>query len=457
MSVLEDITEQNTNHVVIPYKPRDHFKPLHASPKRWKFVVAHRRAGKSVSEINEMIKRALQNTRQYPPPRYAYVGPSFAQTKDLIWGYLKHYTAVFKGMDGYRVSEGDLQVVLPNGAMINLYGGAAAYERMRGLYFDGIVLDEYPLLNPAVFSTVVRPCLADYRGWAIISGTSNGDDHFHELKKKNQNDPDWDFFIIPVTETNALHPDEVVEMTKDMTPEEYAREMLCSFDAPIEGAYYAEMMNKAQAEGRICSVPHDPNAPVITWWDLGISDDMPVWFVQRVGREIHVIDHLKVNGKSLSEVYKMITGTWVDPNTGEIPAKVKARQEYNFAAHVLPHDVKARELGTGKSRYEIMTDLAGQVPVLVAPSLSVEDGITAVRSILPICYFDKEKTEDGRSALRNYHRSKAGKPVHNWASHDADAFRMGAVSLNQTLGWMSSSNVVGIGSGRLRRKIRGLN
>ena len=193
--------------IVIPYIPRDHFIPLHKSEKRWKFVVAHRRAGKSVAEINETIRSALRNVREYPPPRYAYVGPSFAQTKDLIWGYAKHYTAPLSNEPGYRISEGDLQITLPNGAMLNLYGGAAAYERMRGLYFDGIVLDEFPMLNPSVFSTVVRPCLADYRGWAIISGTSNGDDHFHELKKKNQNDPTWDFHIIPVTETDALHPD----------------------------------------------------------------------------------------------------------------------------------------------------------------------------------------------------------------------------------------------------------
>lgn len=440
------------NVVTIPYVPRKHFIQLHASKKRWRFVVAHRRAGKSVAEINETIKRALENNREYPPPRYAYVGPSFAQTKDLIWGYAKHYTAALPNV---RISEGDLQLTLPNGALLNLYGGAAAYERMRGLYFDGIVLDEFPMLNPAVFSTVVRPCLADYRGWAIVSGTSNGDDHFHELKKKNQSDPTWDFFIIPVTETDALHPDEVIEMTKDMTPEEYAREMLCSFDAPIEGAYYADLMNKAEAEGRICDVPHDPAAPVFTWWDLGINDDMPVWFVQKVGRELHVIDYLEVTGKGIPEVMRMINGTWVDPNTGEIPENVKVRQKYNFGAHNPPHDIKARELGTGKSRYEVMTEHSGNVPVIIAPFLSVEDGIEAVRSIIPICYFDKKRTEQGRSAMRNYHKNKNGKPVHNWASHPADGFRTGAVSLNQTVGYISSTNVVSM-SGRLHRRIRGM-
>lgn len=449
------------NAIRIPYRPRRHFQALHRSTKRWKFVVAHRRAGKSVSCINEIIKRALENKREFPRPRYAYVGPSFAQTKDLIWGYLKHYAGVIPGTS---FSESELTCTLPNGATITLYGGAAAYERMRGLYFDGIVLDEFSLLNPSVFSTVVRPCLADYRGWAIISGTSNGDDHFHELKKKNSHDPTWDFFIIPVNETDALHPDEVQEMTKDMTPEEYAREMLCSFDAPVEGAYYAHMMNAAELEGRVTGVPYDPAAPVFTWWDLGIDDFTGVWFVQKCGGELHWIDYYETTNKSLAEIMQAIHGVWIDPfkpthlegeQKGNANMPYQPRQKYAFGAHVLPHDVKARELGTGKSRYEVLTGLTNGVPVIVAPSLSVEDGIEAVKTILPISYWDKERTEDGRAALRNYHRSKAGRPVHNWASHGADAARYGAVALNMTIGYISSSNVTTL-RGRLRRRIRGM-
>lgn len=448
-------TESTATRVIIPYVPRKHFRALHESEKRWKFVVAHRRCGKSVAAINEMIKKALTNTRTFPHPRYAYVGPSFAQTKDLIWGYLKHYTSVIPDV---KYSESDLTCTLPNGATISLYGGAAAFERMRGLYFDGIMLDEFPLLNPSVFSTVVRPCLADYRGWAIISGTSNGDDHFHELKKKNFLDPSWDFFVIPVTETDALHPDEVAEMTKDMTPEEYAREMLCSFDAPVEGAYYADLMNQAEAAGRITGVPYDPTQPVVTWWDLGIDDYMAIWFVQKCGGEIHAIDYEEFTGKGLEDALKLIKGTWVDPIKGEIPERIKHRQKYTFGTHVPPHDIKAREIGTGKSRYEVLIGLLPESePVFIAPSLSVEDGIQAVRSTIPLVYFDKVKTEQGRSALRNYHRTKAGKPKHNWASHASDSFRYGSISISQVMGYLTSNNVISIRSAKaLRKKIRGV-
>lgn len=420
--------------ITIPYVPRKHFLGLHRSTKRWKLVVAHRRAGKSVAEINEEIKQALTNPRAYPPPRYAYIGPTFAQTKDLIWEYLKHYTGVLPGVS---YSESDLQCTLPNGALINLYGGSSAYERMRGLYFDGVVMDEFPLLNPNVLSTVVRPCLADYRGWAIVSGTSNGDDHFHELKKKWERDEDCDIFIIPVTKTDALHPDEVIEMTKDMTADEFAREMLCSFAAPVEGAYYGDILNKLEAADRIMAVPYDPSTSVFTWWDLGIDDNTVIWFVQRVGRELHIIDHLSDTGKGL-----------------DFYAQALKAKGYTYALHILPHDIKARELGTGRSRFEVLMELLGDV--WPCPIHRVEDGIAATRTVLPLCYFDKEKTEAGRASLRNYHRGASGQPVHNWASHDADAFRVGSVSLNQVVGFISSSNVVSMRGGRLRRKIRGL-
>lgn len=426
------MSEVEAPKVIIPYTPRKHFLPIHASQKRFKFVVMHRRAGKSVGAINEMIKKALENTRKFPHPRYAYVGPSFDQTKDLIWGYLKTYAG---GIPGVKFSEGDLECTLPNGATIRLYGGAAAYERMRGLYFDGVMLDEFPLLNPVVFSTVVRPCLADYRGWAIVSGTSAGDDHFHELKKRAEKDPSWDVFVVPVTATDALHPDEVREMTQDMSAEEYAQEMLCSFDTPVVGAYYAEALNEIQLKKRITRVEWQRELGTITWWDLGIDDYMAIWFAQIAGKEIHVIDYLEDTGKGL-----------------EYYAKAIKDKPYIYRAHVLPHDIKARELGTGRSRYEVLSELLPDI--IVAPQHKVEDGITAARTILASCWFDETRTATGLSALRNYHKNpKTGKPVHNWASHAADAFRIGSISFNYIDGYMSASNVISMRGGlRVRRR-----
>ena len=139
-------------------------------------------------------------------------------------------------------------MIFPTGATIRLYGGGQAYERIRGIYLDGAVLDEYPLLNPRAWTSVVRPTLADYRGFAIISGTSNGDDHFHAVKLKAEDDAQWDVFDIKITDTgnDALSAEEIADLTRDMPADEYAREMLNAFDAPIEGAYYTEAMNALQ-------------------------------------------------------------------------------------------------------------------------------------------------------------------------------------------------------------------
>ena len=261
----------------IPYKPRPHFVPLHASDKRFMFVVAHRRAGKTVALVNHLIRAANLNPRPTPPPRYAYIGPSFDAAKDLVWGYLKHYTA---NIPGIRTMEGELSVTLPNQAQIRLYGGALAYERMRGIYLDGAVLDEYPLLHPNAFTSVVRPCLADYRGFAIVSGTAAGEDHFHALKFRAEEDPNWAIFDIPITATgdSALNPEEVQEMRQDMSPDEFAREMLCSFAAPVEGAYYQEAINSLQTQNRVTKVSPDLNtgSDQLGPWDAASAGDLVV-------------------------------------------------------------------------------------------------------------------------------------------------------------------------------------
>jgi hypothetical protein len=434
--MMEAVALPEVPVVTIPYRQRSYFRPLHSSNKRWIFAVAHRRAGKTVALCNQLIRKGLENSRPFPPPRYAYIGPSFAQAKDLVWGYMKHYTSTLPNV---RVVEGDLQVVLPNKAMINLYGGAAAYERMRGLYFDGVVADEYPLLNPSMMGSVVRPCLADYQGWAVISGTSNGDDHFHELKKRAELETDkWDLFSLPITATGeeALLREEVEEMRKDMTADEFAREMMCSFDAPVEGSYYGETLNEIQLAGHITGVPYDASASCFTMWDLGIDDDMFIWIAQRVGREIHVIDCIQNTGKGL-----------------EFYANALKAKPYFYSVHVLPPDIMARELGTGKSRYEILLTMLHDI--FVCPGHRVEDGIAAVRATLRMCFFDALKCDPGLSALKNYHRSPKGQPVHNWASHGSDAFRVGCVALNHIATYLgaSGSNVIPL-TGPLRRKLR---
>ena len=430
--------DEDDRSIIVPYRPRKHFRVLHASDKRWLFVCAHRRAGTTVALANQLIRAASMNDRRWPPPNYGYVGPSFEQAKDLVWGYLKQYT---ENIPGTRYLEGDLACILPNKARIKLYGGAAAYERMRGMYFDGIVLDEYPLLNPTVFSTVVRPCLADYHGFAIVSGTSAGDDHFDQLRLKVEDDPRWDMFIIPLSATgeDALSAEEARELTVDMSPEEYAREMECSFEAPMQGSYYGEILNRLATQGRIASVPADLSQPVITAWDLGIHDFTCIWFYQVCGRELHFIDYLQDSGKGL------------DFYAGEL-ARRAVKDGYRFRAHCLPHDVEARELSTGQSRRATLEGLV-DAPIITAPIASVEDGIAAARGLLGMSWFDAARCRKGLAMLRGYHKNKMGRPSHGPEpySHGADAYRTAACAFH-LVGGLTASRM----RGRLTRRIRGI-
>jgi phage terminase large subunit len=434
---VSDIIE---HEIEVAYRPRSFMKPLHASDKRWIFMCCHRRAGKTVGIANHLIRAASRNPRKWPPPRYGYVGPSFDQAKDLVWGYLKQYT---ESIPGVVHLEGELKTILPSGASIKLYGGAGAYQRMRGMYFDGIALDEFPLLEPTVFGTVVRPCLADYRGWAIVSGTSNGDDHFNALRLKAEEDPSrWDVLVIPLSATGeeALSHAEAEELVKDMTPEEYAREMECSFDAPVEGAYYAEILNNLATQGRICKVPIDLSQPVITAWDLGIHDYTCIWLYQVAGREVHFIDYIQDNNKDLGHY------------TDLLRLKAKAGG-YVFKAHCLPHDVEARELQTGQSRRAFLENEFDE-PIITAPMASPEDGIAASRGLMGVSWFDAVNCKKGLAMLRGYRKNKMGKPVHGPGphSHGADAYRTFATAFHLVGGYRSRR----LGGGALRRKIRGL-
>lgn len=397
------------------------------------FVVAHRRAGKTVALVNHLIRAATENPRRTPPPRYAYIGPSFDAAKDLTWGYLKQYT---EAIPGVRFSEGELTCTFRSGASVRLYGGALAYERMRGIYLDGAVLDEYPLLHPSAFTSVVRPCLADYRGFAIVSGTAAGEDHFHSLKLRAENDPTWDVFEIPITATgsSALKPEEVDEMRRDMAADEFAREMLCSFDAPLEGAYYQEAMNALATADRITNVPPDLNASVFTGWDLGIHDFQCIWLGQLAGREVHWIDYIEDKGKKLSYYAEEL-------------AKRADRGGFRYRAHLLPHDVEARELATGESRRAQLAALL-EDPIIPVPRHTPEDGIAATRGVLGMSWFDAIRCKRGLARLRSYRRGKTGTPVHDDASHGADAFRTACVGLPLISGLRAR--------GPLRRRIRGM-
>ena len=183
-----------------------------------------------------------------------------------------------------------------------------------------------------------------------------------------------------------------------------------------DGAYYAKFIPNDQ----IIDFKVEPNIPVDSYWDLGVSDSTCIWLVQQIGMEIRVVDCYENQGEGL-QFYINWLHDW------------RAKHQAVFGDHYAPHDIQVRELGTGKSRLETARKLG--IHFRVVRKLTIEDGIHAARAILPKCYFEKTNTKDGLQALRRYRKEFDEKkgiykphPLHDWSSHYADAFRYFAVA-----------------------------
>tara|TARA_R110000868_G_scaffold72156_3_gene210468 strand:- start:2900 stop:4216 length:1317 start_codon:yes stop_codon:yes gene_type:complete len=398
--------------IVIPYTPRAAFKPLHKRTQRWACVVAHRRAGKTVACVNELIKAALTDARD--GQLYAYVAPFYTQAKGVAWDYLKSFS---RPIPGIKVNEAELRIDYPNGNRVQLFGADNA-DRMRGLAFSGLVADEFGDWKPSVWGYVIRPALADRRGWAIIIGTPKGRNQFCTAFERARSDTDWLAMMLKASETGLLPPDEIAALQKELTEDAYRQEMECDFEAALLGAFYGKEMRQAMEQGRITEVTYDDAVPVYTAWDLGYKDDTAIWWYQVVRGEVHVLEYYAVSGADIATI-----------------AGVVASKPYRYGRHWLPHDARAKTLAAaGKSIVEQLGVHLGISTLAIVPDLSVQDGIQAVRQMLPRTWFD-EGCDEGLEALRQYQREfdedkKAFRqtPRHDWTSHPADAFRMLAIA-----------------------------
>jgi phage terminase large subunit len=396
--------------VVIPYTPRAQFVDFHARHERWACIVAHRRAGKTVACINELIKAALLCNK--PDPRFAYLAPYYTQAKDVAWNYLKKFSAVIPGVE---TNESELRVDFPNGGRVRLYG-ADNYDRMRGLYLDGVVLDEPADMDPRAWAEVVRPALSDRQGWATFIGTPKGRNGFHAIWENAGDDPAWFRAMLRASETGLVALSELEDARKAMTPEQYEQEYECSFDAAILGSYYGKDIAEAARQNRIREIAYDPEMPVHTAWDLGMGDSTAIWFFQVAPDGVRFIDHYENHSQPLGHY-----------------AGVLAAKPYKYADDWVPHDAKVRELGTGRTRVETLKSL-GRKPRLV-PDHKLMDGINAARVGFSRFWFDEVNCRLGLEALRQYRtefdeKTKAYKdnPKHDWTSHTADAFRYAAMA-----------------------------
>jgi len=407
------------NSVVIPYSPRPLQQAIHDELKRWSVVVCHRRFGKTVFAINHLLRDCLTSKKERP--RYAYLAPTYKQAKTIAWDYLQHYS---RPIPGIQINQSELRIDYPNGGRIQLFG-CDTPDALRGIYLDGCILDEYAQMPSSLFGEVLRPALSDRQGWALFIGTPKGKNAFYDLYDHARNDERWFTVVHKASDTGIVAEDELQDARGIMTDEEYEQEYECSWTAAIRGAVYGKEMAAALRDDRIGFIPIEPSIPVHTFWDLGISDSMSIWFVQAVGKEIRFVNYYEHTGEGMAHYINHLD-------------QFKRDHGITYGEHFAPHDIEVRELSTGKSRRD--TALQMGIAFRVVQQHKVADGIEATRRLFSRFWFDERRCRHGIECISQYryeYDEKKGvfrdNPLHDWASHCADSLRQLAMGWQEVL------------------------
>lgn len=407
--------------ITVPFnfQPREYQKAAYnCLPQGFKraVLVNHRRCGKDKVFVNILAREVMKEVGLY-----LYMLPYYKQARLAIWEGI--------GKDGFRMldhfppeiikkkNNQDMMIEFHNGSIAR-FVGSDNIDSIVGSNPRGILMSEYSLHKPEAWD-YLRPILLENGGWAMFNGTPRGKNHFYDMYMAAQKDRNWYHEKLTIDDTGGIvtWADVQHEIEVNGMPEALAmQEFYCSFDAALVGAYYGKQMERAHADGRICRVPYDANLPVYTAWDLGIDDMMTILFYQKLHTEVRFIDMIVDNGKGLDYYVKQLTG----------------HRDYVYEGHILPHDVKVREMSTAKTRLRTLQDL-GLKNITVAKKLPVEDGINASRGIISRCWFDEQKCGTLIEALKSYRAGYDADnqvykgPVHDKYSHPADAFRIFAV------------------------------
>lgn len=389
------------------YVPRKQFVDFHNRSQRSATIVTHRRAGKTVAVVNDIIIGALECPLHRP--QLAYVGPTYKQTKLTAWQYLKEYSQEYLEKPP---SESELSVTLVGNRKIFCLGSDNP-DALRGLYLDGAMLDEYSLQKPSIFSEIVRPALSDRNGWWCFAGTPKGKNQFYQEYQRATNDPERAFsMLLRADESGIIPASELEELRSDMDPEEFAQEYLCSFDAALKGAIYADEVNQMFMEGRVSTESlYDPDLETKVVYDLGFTDNTVATFWQE-GPD-GTVRIVKVHATTGTDIHQ------------HIDLLLKMRIESGNIW--LPHDARAKNLQTGLSIVEQFLK-AGLRPRIV-PNHKVRDRIAATRRLFPAVWIDEPECGDMLEGLKTYRRRWNDNylrfeetPYHDWASDYADSF-----------------------------------
>lgn len=393
-------------------------------------LVWHRRAGKDSSVLNYTAKEMFNRVGNY-----WHLFPKQTQARKAIWNGIdakgrKILDQAFPPEIRKRTSTTEMMVETVNGSTWQLCG-SDNYDSLVGANPVGVVFSEWSLCDPNAWN-YIRPMLAENGGWAIFIYTARGKNHGYTLYKMASQSDDW--FCENLTVNDTKREDGSPVITKEIIEQERAegmeesliqQEYYGSFEAQIPGAYYADQLSAARDQGRITNLPIEPSLPVHTAWDLGIADSMSIWLFQATGKEIRLIGYYEANGKGM-EHYIQWLNQWASKNS------------VMLGTHLAPHDIEVRELTSGRSRKETAREMGISFRTVERPRVKAE-GIQAVRRMFPRFWIDEQKAEHGYNCIASYHREYDDKaqrfkdqPVHDWASHGADALQTLA------LGWRES-------------------
>ena len=390
-------------------------------------VAAHRRWGKDDVALNWASIAAQKRVGTY-----WHLLPEASQGRKAVWDAVNPHSGRRRIDEAFprslrsQTRDGDMMIKLTNGSTWQVVG-SDNYDSLVGAPPVGVVFSEWALSKPDCW-TYIRPILAENGGWAVFIWTPRGRNHATRTFESRQRDPSWFTQRSSAEDTTVFSAEQLARERADLiaetgSPEEgearFATEYLVAFDTASPGSYFGSGLVRAQADGRIGRVPHDPDLKVDTAWDLGIDDYTAIWFFQSVGREVRAIDYFETSGEGLQAIVRAAL----------------ADRPFVWGHHYLPHDVKVRELGAnGRSRLETLQGL-GLWPIEVGQAANPEDRVHAARQMLALTWFDEAKCATGLDRLRAYRKrwnrsvSAYGGPLHDAASHGADAF--GEYALNR--------------------------
>ena len=361
---------------------------------------------------------------------YWHLLPQQNQARKAIWDAVNPHTGRRRIDDAFphalrdTTREQDMMIRFKTGSTWQVIG-SDNYDALVGTPPIGVVFSEWALSNPQAWS-LIRPILLENGGWAVFITTPRGRNHAHRMFQMAQASDEWFAERLTSDTTGVFTPEALATEKAELIAERgegdgeaiFQQEYMTSWSAALPGAYYAKLIDKAEAEGRLGFVPYNPQKQVHTAWDLGRNDATVIWFVQRNGAGWDVID------------YYANTSVGIDHYVKHVKDK-----DYNYGEHLLPHDAENEVLVSTTGSIKETAESMGLKGVRVVPrTKSVANDINEVRQIIPTCRFDKDKCEKGLDALRSYRRIWDEKlkayrdtPLHDWASDPADAFRTFAI------------------------------